>query len=89
MTCGRTIGKALDKLHIDASRWPELAADRAAWRTTLRDGIAPPSFQPHAPSPPLPPPEPLARTKPMREVAVQTNARIDACVAALRAPLPC
>ena len=76
MTYSRTIGKALDKFHIDASHWPELAADRAAWRATLRDGIARPSFRLRASSPPPPSPEPLARTKPMRAAAAQTNARI-------------
>ena len=38
MTYGRTVGKALDKFHIDRDTWPELAADRAAWRDTLRLG---------------------------------------------------
>ena len=35
MTFGRSIRTALDKFHIDRSRWPELAADRSAWRQTL------------------------------------------------------
>ena len=30
MTFGRSIRTALDKFHIDRSRWPELAADRSA-----------------------------------------------------------
>ena len=38
MTYGRTIGKALDKFHIDRETWPLLAADRSAWRETLRLG---------------------------------------------------
>ena len=66
MTYGRSLTKALDKFNIDASRWQKLAADRTAWRETLRVGIAPPSFRPHTPSPP---PEPLVRTKPVRTAA--------------------
>ena len=46
MTYGRTIFKALAKLGIDTSRWHELAADRAAWRETLRTGLAPLAFRP-------------------------------------------
>jgi hypothetical protein len=38
MTYGRTLGKALDKFHIDREMWPQLAANRAAWRETLRLG---------------------------------------------------
>jgi hypothetical protein len=38
MTYGRTIGKALDKFHIDRDMWPQLAANRGAWRETLRLG---------------------------------------------------
>ena len=33
MTYGRSIGKALDRFNIGREWWPELAADRAAWRT--------------------------------------------------------
>ena len=36
MTYGRTIGKALDMFDINPKKWPELAADRAAWRGTVR-----------------------------------------------------
>ena len=32
MTYGRSIGKALDKFSIDRETWPQLAADRGAWR---------------------------------------------------------
>ena len=38
MTYGRSIRKALDKFHIDHATWTELAADRPAWRETLRLG---------------------------------------------------
>ena len=38
MTYGRSIGKALDKFSIDRETWPQLAADRGAWRETLRLG---------------------------------------------------
>ena len=42
MTYGRSIFKALEKFNIDVARWPELAANRAAWRETLRTGLASP-----------------------------------------------
>ena len=35
-TYGRTIAKAMDVFDLDPVRWPELAADRGAWRTMLR-----------------------------------------------------
>jgi hypothetical protein len=38
MTYGRSIGKALSKFSIDRETWPQLAADRGAWRATLRLG---------------------------------------------------
>ena len=41
MTYGRTIYKALDMFSIAHEAWPQLAADRAAWRTTLRQGFPP------------------------------------------------
>jgi hypothetical protein len=56
MTYGRSVGKALAKFDIDFARWPELAADRGAWRETLRSGFAPPDFRPPPPPPPPPPP---------------------------------
>ena len=43
--------------------WLQLAADRTAWRQTLRQGFAPKPFR-RAPPKPLPPP--LALTKPKR-----------------------
>ena len=41
MTYGRSLFKAMDKFQIDTARWHELAADRGAWRETLRTGLAP------------------------------------------------
>ena len=49
MTYGRSFCKALKQFHIDQETWPELAADRSAWRATLRLGqpaIYPPSGDP-------------------------------------------
>ena len=40
-TYGRTIAKAMDVFDLDPARWPELAADRGAWRAMLRSGKAP------------------------------------------------
>ena len=74
MTYGRSLGKALDHFLLDRERWPELAANRAAWRAMLRAGIAPPEFRLR---PPPSPPLPLARTKPSRACAAKTMAAID------------
>ena len=41
MTYRRSIFKALAKFGIDSARWHLLAADRAAWRETLRSGRSP------------------------------------------------
>ena len=38
MTYGRSIRKALSKFDIDPETWPQLAADRTAWRATLHLG---------------------------------------------------
>ena len=38
MTYGRGIRKALKKFNIDLDSWPELAADRDAWRVALYPG---------------------------------------------------
>jgi hypothetical protein len=38
MTYGRSFCKALKQFHIDHETWPDLAADRSAWRETLRLG---------------------------------------------------
>ena len=45
MTYGRSIRNALELFHIDEGVWHGLAADRGAWRDTLRKGIPPPEFQ--------------------------------------------
>ena len=50
---GRTVAKAMDTFDLDPARWPELAADRGAWRTMLRSGEAPLGFR-QAPPPPVP-----------------------------------
>ena len=84
MTYGRSVFKALDKFGLDASRWPELAAVRVAWRTMLQTGLAPPAFR----SPPTPPPPlPISRTKPSRRCAAATNAAIDSTLRLERRPL--
>ena len=87
MTYGRSVFKALDKFGLDATRWPELAADRAAWREMLQTGLAPPAYRPRPPSPPPPSPPPLARTKPARLCTLATNAAIDATLQLERRPL--
>ena len=74
MTYGRSLGRAMDHFQLDRDRWHELAANRAAWRAMLRDGLAPPEFRPR---PPSPPPPPLARTKPSRACAAKTMAAIE------------
>ena len=74
MTYGRSIFKAMDKFQIDTARWHELAADRSAWRETLRTGLAPPAFRPQA----RPPSPRISRTKPVRSCAQATAAAIDA-----------
>ena len=50
MTYGWSINKALLDFNINTQSWPSLAADRVAWRSTLRHGH-PPGFT--APAPPL------------------------------------
>ena len=79
-TYGRSIGRALDEFHIDRRTWHELAADREAWRETLRLGH-PPGFVAAPPTPPL------ALTRPTRRAAIAANCGIDDSLRALRAPL--
>ena len=79
MTYGRSVFKALTKFGLNVERWPELVADRGAWREMLRTGMAPPAFRP-PPTPP--PPEPISCTKPTRRAAADTNAKIDSTRAA-------
>ena len=78
MTYGRSIGAALDDFHIDRRTWHDLAADRSAWRETLRLGH-PPGWQSAPPTPPL------ALRRPTRIAAAKTNHKIDASLRALRA----
>ena len=81
LTYGRSMAKAMDVFNLDHARWPELAADRARWRTMLQSGEAPPPFQqPPAPALPMPISHPLVR--PRRAAAVRTNAAIDASLRA-------
>ena len=80
MTYGRSIYAALDEYHIDRRAWHELAADRSAWRETLRLGH-PPGFVAAPPTPPL------ALTRPTRRAAIAATCGIDASLRALRAPL--
>jgi len=82
MTYGRSIFKAMDKFQIDTTRWHELAADRSAWRETLRTGIAPPAFRPQA----RPPSPRISRSKPVRSCAQATIAAIDATLQRERQP---
>ena len=51
MTYGRSMGKAFTYFNINAKEWPELAADRTAWRETLRLGH-PPDYVARPPTPP-------------------------------------
>ena len=76
MTYGRSIRMALDKFHIDRSRWPELAADRCAWRQTLKDKRPPDDFfNTSARDKELSPR--IARTKPVRACLAKTNAAME------------
>jgi hypothetical protein len=74
MTYGRSIFKAMGMFQIDTARWHELAADRAAWRETLRTGVAPPAFRPNA----RPPSPRISRNKTARGCTRATIAAIDA-----------
>ena len=69
MTFARSIGKALDVYDLDRAKWPELAADRSAWRTLLASG-QPPDFRA---LPPQPAAAPLALGRTSRSAA-RTNA---------------
>ena len=50
--CGRPTGDG-PTFDLDPARWPELAADRGAWRAMLRSGEAPLGFR-QAPPVPVP-----------------------------------
>ena len=74
MTYGRSIFKAMGMFQIDTARWHELAADRAAWRETLKTGLAPLAFRPQA----RPPSPHISRNKPARICARATVVAIEA-----------
>jgi hypothetical protein len=76
MTYGRSVGKALDTFGLDHNKWPELAADRLAWRAMLRSGEPPPAFRAPPPTDPLPAALPIALTRPKRTALMATNAAI-------------
>ena len=51
----RVEGDVFYLLRFYSARWPELAADRLAWQTMLRDGAPPPTFRkPPPPAVPMP-----------------------------------
>ena len=81
MTLGRSLAKAMEVFRLDPARWPELAADRAAWRAMLRSGEAPDGFR-RAPAPMLP--MPISMTRPTRAAAARTNDAIVSTIAELR-----
>ena len=71
MTYGRSVLKALDTFDLDHKKWPELAADRLAWRAMLQSGQPPPAYR-------APPPTraalPIANTRPQRSSLAATTA---------------
>ena len=81
MTYGRSIGRALDDFHIDRRTWMDLAADRSAWRETLRVGH-PPGYVEAPPTPPL-----ALRARPTRGAAIAAGCGIERSLRALRAPI--
>jgi hypothetical protein len=74
MTYGRSAFKALSQFQVNSACWYELAADRSAWRETLRTGLTPPAFRPLAR--PLSPR--ISRNKTARSCTRATMATIDA-----------
>ncbi len=64
---------------LDHTKWPELAADRAAWRATLKSGQLPLAYRA---APPTPAALPLALTRTRRPTAAATNEKIDRSVKA-------
>ena len=79
-TLGRTMAKAMDIFRLDHARWPELAADRGAWRAMLQSGEAPPGFR-QAPAPAVPMPISHYSVRPRRAAAAATNRAIRASLA--------
>ena len=72
---------AMDVFRLDHVRWPELAANRGAWRAMLQSGEAPPGFR-QAPAPAVPMPISHYLVRPRRAaaaaIAAATNRAIDA-----------
>ena len=54
MIHGRSARKALDTFDLDHNKWPELAADRLAWRAMLRSREPPPDYRAPPPTPAAP-----------------------------------
>ena len=73
--------KALAVFDISSAKWPALAADRVAWRATLKSGQPPDEYSAR---PPTPAAQPLACTRARRSTTTETNAAIDRSVRALR-----
>ena len=66
----------MDIFRLDLVHWPELAADRGAWRAMLQSGDAPPGFR-QAPAPAVP--MPMSHyLVPRRAAAAATNHAIGA-----------
>ena len=51
MTYGRSVAKALAVFDISSAKWPALAADRVAWRATLKSGQPPDEYSARPPTP--------------------------------------
>ena len=71
------MAKAMDVFRLDHVRWPELAANRGAWRAMLQSGEAPPGFR-QAPAPAVPMPISHYLVRPRRAAAAATNRAIGA-----------
>ena len=54
MMYGRSARKALDTFDLDHNKWPELAANRLAWRAMLRSRGPPPDYRAPPPTPAAP-----------------------------------
>ena len=70
MMYGRSARKALDTFDLDHNKWPELAADRLAWRAMLHSGEPPPDYRA---LPSTPAALPIALTRPKRPMAATTT----------------
>ena len=54
MMYGRSARKALDTFDLDHNKWPELAANRLAWRAMLRSREPSPDYRAPPPTPAAP-----------------------------------